>query len=203
MLRMLRGGTCPAELLGQLYPEAARVCARCTVCRDRPTAASGSPPELEPRAPWAAKPSDEPVRSLFDHAGRVVVTIDESGRSFRRRLGDALVRLARAGMFNIVVFGRPTAEVEMALSTIASTVAFVARTTVLGVPVLPRGPEIVLVGEDASLREVHLGPRVAGSERLILIPANARSPTRPHLPIAESHDGRVIKFRELYSRLLT
>ena len=128
--------------------------------------------------------------------------LDEAGPLARRQLGLTLLRLVGAGLRNVLLFGPQSQDVEKAIAGLASTVAFVAREASPGASGLPPGPEIVIVGVGAPLREAHLGARPGGQERVLIVPSDIRSPGRPHVLLSQCHNGRILTLRELYGRLI-
>lgn len=197
-----QAGSCPADLLRELYSDAGPVCSRCEICRHDPDHARRCAPDAEPVSPWLCQaPVKEPVRSLLDHGNRLVVKLDE-GMLARRRLPDVLARLAGFGLRNLVVFGDADPDFDRAIDNLRDLVAFVARDAIPGASALPPGPEIVLVGAGAALRPAHLAARATGQERILIVRPDTRSPSRPQLPLDACHDGRVMSLREVQGRLL-
>jgi hypothetical protein len=204
MCRLLEAANiCPAELLQELYRDAAAVCSRCRHCRGGKRQWSTVTPERDMASPWAGTGVKEPVRSLLDNGNRLLVLIDDTGPLARQRLGDVLIRLTASGIGNIVLFGTPDKDVESAVSELASTTAFVARDATPGVTGLPTGPEVLIVGNHAPLREVHLDVRRSGEERIILIRDTARAPSRPNLLLRQCYSGRLMTLSEVYGRILS
>ncbi|MBP0496278.1 protein DpdF [Roseomonas indoligenes] len=199
---LAQAASCPADLLRELYRDATTVCSRCEACRYDPECARRGAPDAEPVSPWPCQASvQEPVRSLLDHGNRLVVKLDE-GMLARRRLPDVLARLTVFGLRNLVVFGEADPDFDRAIDSLRDLVVFVARDAIPGASALPPGPEIVLVGAGAPLRPAHLAARVTGQERILFVRPDARSPSRPQLPLDACHDGRVMPLREVQGRLL-
>jgi len=198
-----RRASCPADLLRELYRDAAPVCSRCEACRRGGERARRDAFEAEPVSPWPCQAQvQEPVRSLLDHGNRLVVKLDDGGVLARRRLPDVLARLVGFGLRNLLVVGGPDPEIDRAVAGLHDLLAFVARGAVPGASVLPPGPEIILVGAGAALRPAHLAVRAPGQARILFVRPDVRSPSRPHLPLDECHDGRVMSLREVQVRLL-
>lgn len=173
-----RRGTCPADLLRDLYRDAVPECSRCEVCRRHSECAKHGAPKREPASPWSyPAPVQEPIRSLLDHGNRLVVKLDGEGLLARQRLPDVLTRLVGFGIRNLLLFGEPDPAVDRAVASLRALVAFVARDGTPGVSALPPGPEIVLVGAGAALRPAHLAARAQGQERILFVRPDVRSAT--------------------------
>ena len=200
MTRRLNDQPCPSDLVVELY-SASRVdmvCGACRICRAEPCRRHARALRREPASPWLAPPLPPTLAALLGEDRRLLVIYDPAvaGAAQRRRAGQALDGLWRAGLRNLVLVGEPPELFARGLEHLHDWPVFVARDT--AVPRLPEGPQVLLFGPGQTQR------RPSGSAvgpRLLLLPAAAADPDRPGERLVDRWSGPVISLDELTRRV--
>ena len=197
----LRDDRCPATILEDLYGahRIGRVCSRCRQCRLDGSSRLPAVRVGEPRAPWI-EPLDPRLASLFDWDLRLLVTYDPNAlaRAASRRLGETLHRLQQAGLAKLIIMGKQPFDRDRYLKFAASTAYFVSELTSLALSRLPKGPEIVMVGERQRLEPQNLAPR-ADNPRIFLTSISQLSPDGRRLK--DVFGGRTLTLDEFTARV--
>jgi hypothetical protein len=129
----------------------------------------------EPRGPWI-EPLDPLVANLLDRDLRLLVSYDRDlARNASRRLGDTLQRLAQARLAKLITLGPQPFDMERVLKFAKKSAFFVSDLSSLALSCLPRGPELVMVGDMQALEPQNLVPR-AENPRIILAPIDQPAP---------------------------
>jgi len=208
MIRFLHCKSCPAPLLLDLYgagPEA-HACSRCAGCRVDPGLRRPERPRLELDAPWPAPaPLSGTPRALLGTGGRLIVWYDPSDqdRAFRRRFGELVRALQRAGVSNIVLVETAAGLSTEAWRTCSHVPIFLAQVQRITQRRLPAGPELVVLGASANLETLDLAPRPVGAEQILLLPETLDDPSRPGVGLMSSYSGRSRSFEAFFKRVCT
>lgn len=206
MLRFLSGQSCPAPLLLDLYSagQEAHACSRCAGCRADPSLRRPERPRLEPNLPWPApSPLTGAPRVMIGASGRLIVWYNPTvqGRSFRRRFGELLQALQRAGISDLVLVQASVALSAEARRACRDLPVFLAEVRRLTQRRLPAGPELVVLGTAAVLESLDLTPRPLGAEQILLLPEEIDDPSRPGIPLMSTYSGRNLSFEAFFKRV--
>ncbi|MER2507997.1 MAG: protein DpdF [Amaricoccus sp.] len=201
MLRHMRGGECPSELIEELYG-ANRIlggCSGCGLCRADPSRAKVDWLPREPAAPWPAPAWTSPLADLLQD-GEAVVTYTPSatGAYQTRRLISALAALWRGGARLVRLVGEPSTATEAGLAELAALPVYISRSPVAATSRLPAGPEVAIVGEGRFRL-----PARSPHGRILLIPEGAVDPDRPGEGLLDRYNGPVLSLDMLIERLAT
>lgn len=201
MLRHVRGGECPSELIEELYG-ANRIlggCSGCSLCRANPSRAKVDWLPREPAAPWPAPAWTSPLADLLQD-GEAVVTYSPSaaGAYQTRRLILGLSALWRGGARLVRLIGATSPVIEAGLAELASLPVYISRSPTTATSRLPAGPEVVIIGEGLF----HL-PTGSPHDRILLIPEGAADPDRPGEGLLDRYNGPVLSLDTLIERLAT
>jgi ATP-dependent DNA helicase RecQ len=201
MLRHMRGGECPSDLIEELYGASRIVagCSGCGLCRADPTKARARSLPREPASAWPVPLLAEPLSDLLVE-GVLVVTYDGSAASgyAQRRFADAVSALLRAGARAFRFVGDKPPLFDRALTIFPDAPAFVSHSASAATSRLPWGPEVVLVGAgDWRL------PPPSAHKRIILLPSSAPDPDRPGERLLDRYNGRIMSLDMLLERLDT
>ena len=201
MREYLRNDRCPAAILEDLYGanRVGRTCSRCSRCRDDDTCRLSSVAVGEPRAPWI-EPLDPLVANLLDSDLRLLVSYDPGDlvRNASRRLGDTLQRLAQARLAKLITLGPQPFDMERVLKFAEKSAFFVSDLSSLALSRLPRGPELVMVGDMQTLEPQNLVPRTE-NPRIFLAPIDQPSPDGRKLK--DVFGGRTLTLDEFNARV--
>lgn len=201
MRNYLRDRRCPSLILEELYgaDRVGRVCSTCSLCRADASRRLPRIPVGEPRGPWI-EPLDPLVADLFDRDLRLLVTYEPSrlGRTASRRLGETLQRLQQARLAKLITLGNQAFDMTRVLKFAEGSAFFVSDLTTLALSRLPKGPEIVMVGEGQRLESQNLTPR-ADNPRIFLAPLDQPAPDGRTL--RDVFGGRVLTFDEFNARV--
>lgn len=201
MLRHMRGGECPSDLIAELYGESRIVsgCSGCDLCRAYPSKAHARSLPREPASAWPAPALAETLSDLLVE-GVLVVTYDTSATSgyAQRRFADAVSALVRAGVRAFCFVGDKPPLFNRAVATFPVMPIFVSHSASVATSRLPSGPEVVMVGAgDWRL------PSPSAHQRVILLSANAPDPDRPGEGLLDRYNGRIMSLDMLLERLTT
>ena len=201
MREYLRNDRCPAAILEELYGanRVGRTCSRCSKCRVDDSRRQTSVAVGEPRGPWT-EPLDPLVANLFDRDLRLLVTYDPSDleRNASRRLGDTLQRLAQARLAKLITLGPQPFEMDRVLKFAKRSAFFVSDLSSLALSRLPRGPELVMVGDRQTLEPQNLAPR-PDNPRIFLAPIDQPAPDGRRL--RDVFGGRTLTLDEFNARV--
>lgn len=201
MREYLRDDRCPGAILEDLYGanRVGRTCSRCSRCRDDDTCRLSSVAVGEPRGPWT-EPLDPLVANLLDRDLRLLVSYDpgDLARKDSRRLGDTLQRLAQARLAKLITLGPQPFDMERVLKFAEKSAFFVSDLSSLALSRLPRGPELVMVGDMQTLEPQNLVPR-AENPRIFLAPIDQRAPDGRRLK--DVFGGRTLTLDEFNARV--
>ena len=197
----LRDARCPATILEELYgaDRVGRVCSRCSRCRLDEGCRLKTVPVGEPRASWIA-PLDPLVADLLDHDLRLLVTYDPSGlaRTASRRLGETLQRLQQARLAKLITLGDQPFDMGRVLKFAEKSAFFVSDLSSLALSRLPKGPELVMVGNRQTLKAQNLTPR-SDNPRIFLTPLDQLAPDGRRL--SDVFGGRTLTLDEFVYRV--
>lgn len=201
MREYLRNDRCPATILEDLYgaSRVGRTCSRCSQCRSDEACRLKSVPVGEPRGPWT-EPLDPLVANLFDRDLRLLVSYDpgDLARNASRRLGDTLQRLAQARLAKLITLGKQPFDMNRVLKFAEKSAFFVSDLSSLAVSRLPRGPELVMVGDRQTLEPQNLAPR-PDNPRIFLAQINQPAPDGRRLK--DVFGGRTLTLDEFNARV--
>jgi ATP-dependent DNA helicase RecQ len=201
MREYLRDDRCPGAILEDLYGanRVGRTCSRCSRCRDDDTCRLSSVAVGEPRGPWI-EPLDPLVANLLDRDLRLLVSYNpgDLARNASRRLGDTLQRLAQARLAKLITLGPQPFDMERVLKFAEKSAFFVSDLSSLALSRLPRGPELVMVGDMQTLEPQNLVPR-AENPRIILAPIDQPAPDGRRLK--DVFGGRTLTLDEFNARV--
>jgi ATP-dependent DNA helicase RecQ len=201
MCKYLRNDRCPAVILEELYGvnKVGRTCSRCSKCRADNLCRLNSVSLGEPRGPWT-KAIDPTVADLFDRDLRLLVTYkpDDLARNASRRLGESFQRLAQAGLSKLIVLGPQPFDMGRVLKFAENSAFFVSNLSSLALSRLPRGPEIVMVGDRQILVPQNLAPR-ADNPRIFF--ASIEQPSPDGRRLKDVFGGRILTIDEFHGRV--
>lgn len=201
MLRHMRGGECPSELIEELYSSSRILggCSECGLCRANRSRAHVRSLPREPAAAWRAPPLEVPLSDVVI-AGEAVVTYDAaaSGAFASRRLADAVAALVRGGARLFRLVGELPPQFNRALADLAGAPVFVSRSASAATSRLPSGPEVILVGNVAWRM-----PPPSAQPRILFLPVNTPDPDRPSQGLLDRYNGAVLTLDMLLERLTT
>lgn len=201
MRAYLRNDRCPAAILEELYGanRVGRTCSRCSRCRFDDACRLNSVAVGEPRGPWT-EPLDPLVAALFDRDLRLLVTYDPGGlpRNASRRLGDTLQRLAQARLAKLITLGAQPFDMHRVLKFAEKAAFFVSDLPSLALSRLPRGPELVMVGDRRTLEPQNLAPR-PDNPRIFLAQIDQPAPDGRRLK--DVFGGRMLTLDEFNARV--
>lgn len=197
----LRNDRCPAAILEDLYGanRVGRTCSRCSKCRADEACRLNSVAVGEPRGPWIDS-LDPLVANLFDRDLRLLVSYEpgDLARNASRRLGDTLQRLAQARLAKLITLGPQLFDMDRVLKFAEKTAFFVSDLSSLALSRLPRGPELVMVGDRQTLEPQNLAPR-ADNPRIFLAPLDQPAPDGRRLK--DVFGGRTLTLDEFNARV--
>lgn len=201
MLRHMRWGSCPSDLIEELYG-ANRIlggCSGCRLCRADPGRAKVDWLPREPAASWSAPAWASPLADLLQD-GEVVVTYSPNavGAYRTRRLISALAALWRSGARLVRLVGKTSSVIEAGLAELAALPVYISRSPVAATSRLPAGPEVLIVGEGPFRL-----PQASPHGRILLIPEGAADPDRPGQGLLDRYNGTVLSLDTLIERLAT
>jgi ATP-dependent DNA helicase RecQ len=201
MREYLRDARCPATVLEELYGanRVGRTCSRCSRCRADETCRLKSVAVGEPRGPWT-EPLDPLVADLLDRDLRLLVSYDPSdlARNASRRLGDTLQRLAQARLAKLITLGPQPFDMDRVLKFAEKSAFFVSDLSSLALSRLPRGPELVMVGDRQMLEPQNLVPR-SDNPRIFLAQIDQLAPDGRRLK--DVFGGRTLTLDEFNARV--
>jgi superfamily II DNA/RNA helicase len=201
MRAYLRNDRCPAALLEELYGanRVGRMCSRCSRCRSDDACRLNNVAVGEPRGPWT-EPLDPRVANLFDNDLRLLVSYDpgDLNRNASRRLGDTLQRLAQARLAKLITLGPQPFDMHRVLKFAEKAAFFVSDLSSLALSRLPRGPELVMVGDRQTLKPQNLAPR-PDNPRIFLAPIDQLAPDGRRL--TDVFGGRTLTLDEFNARV--
>lgn len=201
MREYLRNDRCPAAILEDLYGanRVGRTCSRCSRCRSDDACRLNSVAVGEPRGPWT-EPLDPLVANLLDRDLRLLVSYDpgELARNASRRLGDTLQRLAQARLAKLITLGPQPFDMDRVLKFAEKLAFFVSDLSSLALSRLPRGPELVMVGDRQTLEPQNLAPR-PDNPRIFLAPIDQPAPDGRRLK--DVFGGRTLTLDEFNARV--
>ncbi|WP_119461083.1 protein DpdF [Rhodospirillaceae bacterium SYSU D60014] len=206
MRQFLASQSCPAPLLLDLYsagPEA-HACSRCAGCRADPCLRRPERPRLEPNLPWPAPaPLTGAPRAMLGASGRLIVWYDPTvqDRAFRRRFGELVQALQRAGVSNLVLVQTSEALSAEARRACRDLPVFLAEVRRLTQRRLPAGPELVVLGTGTVLESLDLTPRPVSAEQILLLPEKIDDPSRPGVALISTYSGRNQSFEAFFKRV--
>ena len=192
---------CPAAILEDLYGanRVGRTCSRCSRCRSDEACRLNSVAVGEPRGPWT-EPLDPLVTNLLDRDLRLLVSYDpgDLARNASRRLGDTLQRLAQARLAKLITLGPQPFDMDRVLQFAEKLAFFVSDLPSLALSRLPRGPELVMVGDRQTLAPQNLAPR-PDNPRIFLAPIDQPAPDGRRLK--DVFGGRTLTLDEFNARV--
>ena len=201
MREYLCDNRCPAAILEELYGanRVGRTCSRCSRCRSDDGRRLNSVAVGEPRGPWT-EPLDPLVANLFDRDLRLMVIYDpgDLARNASRRFGETLQRLAQARLAKLITLGAQPFDMARVLKFAERSAFFVSDLSSLALSRLPRGPELVMVGERQTLEPQNLAPR-ADNPRIFLVPIDQPAPDGRRLK--DVFGGRTLTLDEFNARV--
>lgn len=201
MERFLEDARCPAQVFEELYGihRVAHQCSRCRTCRADPQQQKVPRQVGEPRSPWIL-PRGRLMASLLGESNSVLIGYDTDALRPRklRRLSTAIERLQRDGLAKALLLGSPPSEFSDLLAFAAERPLFVADVPTLAQSRLPKGPELVIVGEGHSLspQNIRANPE---SPRMFLAPTHCE--TAELRPLKEVFEGRRLDVDEFIARV--
>ena len=201
MCDYLQDARCPATILEELYgPErVGRACSRCSLCRLDESRRLKSIPVGEPRTNWSV-PLDPMISDLFDRELRLLVTYDPNAlsRQTSRRLGETLQRLQKARLSKLIILGHQAFDMLRILKFAEQSPFFVSNLTSLALSTMPKGPELVMVGDKQTLDPQNLTPR-SDNPRMFVAPISQPSPDGRRL--CDVFGGRTLTLDEFIARV--
>jgi ATP-dependent DNA helicase RecQ len=201
MREFLRDARCPATILEDLYGanRIGRACSRCSRCRVDENCRLSTVPVGEPRGPWT-EPLDPLVADLLDRDLRLLVSYDPGAlaRNASRRLGETLQRLQQARLAKLITLGPQPFDMARVLKFAERSAFFVSDLSSLALSRLPRGPELVMVGDRQILEPQNLAPR-PDNPRIFLAPIDQPAPDGRRLK--DVFGGRALTLDEFNSRV--
>ncbi len=201
MIEFLRDARCPATILEELYgaDRIGRVCSRCSRCRVNKNCRLKTVPIGEPRAPWVA-PLDPLVADLFDRDLRLLVIYDPSKlpRAASRRLGETMQRLQQARLAKLIILGDQPFDMARVLKFAEKSAFFASDLSSLALSRLPKGPELIMVGDRQKLEPQNLTPR-SDNPRIFLAPLDQPAPDGRRL--RDVFGGRKLTLDEFNARV--
>ncbi|WP_082655947.1 protein DpdF [Aureimonas sp. D3] len=201
MREHLRDDRCPAAILEDLYGanRVGRTCSRCNRCRSDEASRLNSVAVGEPRGPWTV-PLDPLVANLLGHDLRLLVSYDphDLARNASRRLGDTLQRLAQARLAKLITLGPQPFDMGRVLKFAEKLAFFVSDLSSLALSRLPRGPELVMVGDRQTIEPQNLAPR-PDNPRIFLAPIDQPAPDGRRLK--DVFGGRTLTLDEFNARV--
>lgn len=197
----LRDARCPATILEDLYGahRVGRTCSRCSRCRADERCRLKSVAVGEPRGPWT-EPLDPLLAALFDRDLRLLVSYDPAdlAGNASRRLGETLQRLQQARLTKLITLGTQPFDMLRVLKFAEKSAFFVSDLTSLALSRLPRGPELVMVGDRQILEVQNLVPR-ADNPRIFLAQIDQLGPGGRRLK--DIFGGRTLTLDEFNARV--
>ena len=201
MREYLRDARCPATILEELYGanRVGRMCSRCSRCRADKSCRLNTVAVGEPRGPWT-EPLDPLLADLLDRDLRLLVSYDpgDLARNASRRLGDTLQRLQQARLAKLITLGPQPFDMDRVLKFAERFAFFVSDLSSLALSRLPRGPELVMVGERQMLEPQNLAPR-PDNPRIFLAPIDQPAPDGRRLK--DVFGGRTLTLDEFNARV--
>ncbi|MBZ9803382.1 protein DpdF [Mesorhizobium sp. ES1-6] len=202
MREFLGDARCPAEVLEELYSSdrLGRACSRCSNCRTDPTNRHRTVPVGEPRAPWI-EPLHPTTLRLLDSNLRLLVTYEAESlpRAASRRLGECLHRLQQAQFAKLLLLGAQLFDMPKILKFAEKVPFFVSEVSSLALSRLPRGPEVVMVGEGQVLEEQNLVTRPK-TPRIFITPQDQMAVDGRRL--RDVFGGRTLTLDEFFERVI-
>jgi superfamily II DNA/RNA helicase len=208
----IAGDTCIGTLLAAQYTVRSEVlggrtsieplpsCGQCGACRKG--SPSSSRPPIGSVFPWVPEPIlAEPLASLIDETGRLLIAyepplVPEGARS-RRRLYEALARLIRGSVHNLVA--PPEFDVGELQRRLGGWPLFLADAA--HITSLPPGP-LLFIGSDTVRLGRHLLTTKSGLEpRVFLLPRHVADPVMPSAALVDRYAGRQIPIEDLHAVL--
>jgi ATP-dependent DNA helicase RecQ len=201
MLRHLRGGECPSDLIEELYGlnRILAACSGCGLCRQNPSRARAPSLPREPASAWPAPPLATPLADLLVE-GTLIVSYDatETSAFAQRRFADAVSALIRHGVRSFRIVGEALPIFARALSALREAPVFLSQAASAATSRLPAGVEGVLVGEGDWRLPVN-----STLTRIILLPLDAADPDRVGEGLLDRYNGRILTLDTLLERLTT
>jgi ATP-dependent DNA helicase RecQ len=201
MQRFLKDEECPANILESLYgaDRISRMCSRCSLCRDNPSARQPSRSIGEPKGPWKL-PINPLLGRLLGSDGRLLVTYDPNrgGATESRRLGDSIARLQRADLAKLIVIGNPPFKMDRVLRVAETRPLFISDLPSLAHSRLPDGPELVIFGAEQQILQASVDS-YPGRSRILLVPKDQATTTGRTL--RDVFGGRVLTLDEFNERV--
>lgn len=201
MREFLRDERCPAAIFEELYGpnRVGRTCSRCNRCRADKTCRLNTVAVGEPRGAWTI-PLDPVVADLLDRDLRLLVSYDpgDLARNASRRLGNTLQRLQQARLAKLITLGPQPFDMNRVLKFAEKSAFFVSDVPSLALSRLPRGPEVVMVGDRQILEPQNLAPR-PDNPRIFLAPIDQPAPDGRRLK--DVFGGRTLTFDEFNARV--
>jgi ATP-dependent DNA helicase RecQ len=210
--RYVRADACIGSLLAEQYRvsaevlggaisiEPARSCGHCAQCRRG--AAFPVTTASHPVFPWAPQPiSSEPLASLIDETGRLLISYDPplvaEGARARRRLFDSLSRLMRGAIHNLVAPEEfDSRELQRALG---SWPIFIADSD--HIAGLPRGALMYISLSEQQLNRHLVDARPRQEARIFVLPRRMPDPELPSVALLDRYAGRHISVEDLHALL--
>ena len=201
MREYLRDARCPATILEELYGanRVGRTCSRCSRCRADDACRLNTVAVGEPRGPWT-EPLDPLVADLLDRDLRLLVSYEpgDLARNASRRLGDTLQRLHQARLAKLITLGPQPFDMDRVLKFAGKSAFFVSELSSLALSRLPRGPELVMVGDRQILEPQNLASR-PDNPRIFL--ASIDQPAPDGRRLKDVFGGRTLTLDEFNARV--
>lgn len=201
MKRFLEDEDCPAQVFEELYGprRVAHQCSRCRACRADSQQQKIPKQVGEPRSPWCVLPG-RLMANLLGETNSVLVSYEADRLSQRRlrRLSSSIERLQIDGLAKVLLLGSPPSEFRDLLVFADKRPIFVADVPSLAQSRLPKGPELVIVGEGHLLSPQNLR---GNPENPRLFLAHEYCETSEFRPLKEVFEGRRFDLDEFIARV--
>ena len=213
MFQFMQGKQCAADTLAPIYrlsnhpdfeqaplPDVAKACGGCPYCRSLDSSRETEQPKnaTHPWAPIDLKSS--PNGKLLDSNNRVLIfyTDEKINQRSKRRLLEALGKLAASGVRNVVsIPGAPITPEEIQKS-VPNIALFVAKALPLWEN-LPPGPVMMFLPPDYKVSDLLLRPRKADEAHFIFLHNETEDPAVSGVPLRTRFNGPQFTDLRLFS----
>ena len=203
MISFLRRERCAADTLVSIYEldwpptgnedssvvPVATACGGCPNCRARGTVRESTPAQIT-KFPWAPiSRVDYPASELLDYSYRVVVFYDHYATPrILRRWAEAMARLVRSGVRNMISLPGAPVDAESVQRHIPHTALF-ASNKLPPWDLLPPGPVAIVIPAHHTLPLRILRHREASDAHFIFLNREAEYPEMPGVSLRSRFDG--------------
>ena len=159
MMRFIDETICPADVLAQLYgSKKIKVqCSSCIICQNNKQRKYNTGNRNEPRSPWVIQATPQ-LADLIGRTNKLLIDVvpEELSRRERRRLFEALYNLRIYGLNKYIQLGSTSMDLDACKKVISQDIIFWDEPRFLSMSRLPRGGEVIFLGEDYNLSEADL-----------------------------------------------